>query len=111
MDASGRCSERLQVPERSRDTATVFLCAAAAEFLRGGGLVYSNAAEPGDDGHGLGPRSTRVGWQSCSLRDDHAAGAGGSLDVAAHGGRDSSWRFGRVGAGTCYYRIVRRDVL
>jgi len=76
-------------------TETLFLCAAASEFLARGGFVYPNPAEPGDDGDGTGARGARARRESGPLRGDHSAGTGGSLDIAAAGGgnfgRDLGW--------------------
>src|SRR5712692_9962708 len=110
MDAGGGCGKRFQVPERSGDTETLFLCASAPEFHSRGGLVYPNAAEPGDHGDDAGARSARAGPGPGALRGDHAAGAGGPLDIAAVGGRNSGWRFSRVGAAARCHRTLWRDV-
>src|SRR6266568_6145928 len=111
MDAGGGCGKRFQVPERSGDTETLFLCVSAPEFLNWGGLAYPNTAEPGDDRHGAGARGARAGRESCPLRGDYATGTVGSLDIAANGGRNTGRRLRRVGAAARCHRTVWRDVL
>src|SRR5258707_9122483 len=111
MDASGRCGERLQVPERPGGTETLFLCAAASEFLARGGFVYPNPAEPGDDGDGTGARGACARRESGPLRGDHAAGTSRSLDIAAAGSGNSGRDLGWFGAAARCHRTVWRDVL
>src|SRR2546427_332395 len=64
MDAGGRWGERFQVPERSGNTETFFLCASPPEFLSWGGPVYTNAATAGGDRPGAGGREGRAGIDS-----------------------------------------------
>src|SRR6266481_3912668 len=91
MDADSRRSKRFQVPERSGDTETFFLCAFAPEFLTRGGFVYPNPAKPGNDGVSADARGARTGWKSCPIRGDHAAGASRSLDFATDGCLNVGW--------------------
>src|SRR5258708_40075802 len=88
MDASGRCGERFQVPERPGGTETLFLCAAASEFLARGGFVYPNPAEPGDDGDGTCARGAWARREAGPLRGGHSAGTSRSLGITAAGGGD-----------------------
>ncbi len=77
-------------------------------FSVGGGLYVRTPLSPDD---GAGPGGACAGRQPGSVRNDHDAGAGGSLDVAAEGGRDFGWRVGWVGAAARGNWIVRRDVV
>src|SRR6202158_1617734 len=111
MDARGRCGERFQIPERPGGPETLFLCAAASEFLARGGFVYPTPAELGDDGDGTGARGAFARRESGPLRGDHAAGTSRSLDIAAAGGGDSGRDLGWFGAAARCHRTVWRDVL
>src|SRR5882762_4616656 len=111
MDAGSWCGKGFQIPERSGSTEPFFLCASAPEFLGWGGLVYSDATDRGNDGGGAGPRGTRTGRESCAVRDDYPAGAGGSFDIAAAGGRDFSWDLRCISSAARCHRTVWRDVV
>src|SRR4029077_8412521 len=111
MDAGGWRGKRFQIPKRSGDTETFFLCAFAPEFLTRGGFVYPNPAKPGNDGDGAGARSACARWQSCPLRGDHAAGTGRSFDFATNGCRNVGWDLRRFGAAPRCHRTLRRYVL
>src|SRR5216684_3882722 len=111
MDAGSWCRKGFQIPERSGNTPTFFLCASAPEFLGWGRLVYSDATELENDGGGAGPRGARTRRESCAVRDDYPAGAGGPLDIAAAGGRDFSWDLRCIGPAARCHRTVWRDVV
>src|SRR6266852_4003504 len=111
MDAGSRCGKGFQIRERSGNTQTFFLCGSAPDFLGWRGLVYSDAPERPNDGGGAGPPGARTRRESCAVRDDHPAGTGGSLDIAAAGGGNFSWDLGCVGAAARGYRTVWRDVV
>ena len=80
-------------------------------FSRGAGLYIRTPLSPETMATALTREVHALDPESCALRGDHAARASGSLDVAAAGGRNSSWGLRWIGAATGHHRTLWRDVV
>src|SRR5207302_11069621 len=90
---------------------TYLLCVSTSELLQSREPVHSDGVELGHDHESFGTRGPRTRRKSCSLRDDHITGAGGSLHLAAVGGGHIGRCLKRIGAVALCHRSVWRDVL
>jgi len=81
------------------------------KFFGRGRFVYSDATDPETNGRGASPRGACMDANLCAVRDDHPAGTGGSLDLAAAGSRNLVWDLRCIGAAARGHRTVWRDVV